>query len=72
VEQAFQLNHVISALVYSGIGIAILTATFFIFDMITPGNMWKEIVEEKSMPLAICLAAMTIAVGMIIASAIHG
>jgi hypothetical protein len=34
--------------------------------------MWKDIVVEKNLPLAICLAAMMIAVGSIIAAAIHG
>jgi hypothetical protein len=34
--------------------------------------MWKDIIIEKNMPLAIALAAMMIAVGNIIAAAIHG
>jgi hypothetical protein len=34
--------------------------------------MWKDIVVEKNLPLAITLAAMIIAVGNIIAAAIHG
>jgi len=72
VEQVVKLHHVIAAVVYSGLGIAILCTTFVIFDLITPSKMWKEIVEEKNLPLAVCLSAMTIAVGMIIASAIHG
>ncbi|MBX9669972.1 MAG: DUF350 domain-containing protein [Candidatus Obscuribacterales bacterium] len=71
-DQVFQLNHIVSAIVYAGLGIAILCASFVIFDWITPGKMWKEIVEEKNLPLAITLAAMTIAVGNIVASAIHG
>ena len=71
-EQVFQLHYIVGAFVYSAIGIAILSLSFAIFDWITPGNMWKDIVEEKNLPLAITLAAMTIAVGNIIASAIHG
>ncbi len=71
-DQVFQLNHFVGAIVYAGLGIAILSASFVIFDWITPGKMWKEIVEEKNLPLAITLAAMTIAVGNIVASAIHG
>ena len=71
-EQVFALHNIVAAFVYSAIGIAILSASFMVFDWITPGNMWKEIVEEKNMPLAITLGAMTIAVGNIIASAIHG
>jgi hypothetical protein len=43
-----------------------------VFDWLTPGDMWKDIVVEKNLPLAITLAAMIIAVGNIIAAAIHG
>lgn len=71
-DQALQLHHIVGAIVYSGLGIAILSCSFVIFDWLTPGKMWKEIVEEKNLPLALCLASMTLAVGIIIASAIHG
>ncbi len=71
-DQVFQLNHVGAAVVYAGLGVVLLCISFFVFDAITPGKLWKEIAEEKNMPLAITLAAMTIAVGNIIAAAIHG
>lgn len=71
-EQVFQLQHIVGAIVYAALGVVLLCISFVIFDIITPGKMWKEIVEEKNLPLAITLAAMTIAVGNIIASAIHG
>lgn len=71
-EQAFQLNHIVAAIVYSGLGIAILSFAFLVFDWLTPGHMWKQIVEEKNLPLAVTLAAMTLAVGNIIAAALHG
>lgn len=71
-EQAFQLHHIVGAIVYAALGVVLLCISFVVFDIITPGKMWKEIVEEKNLPLAITLAAMTIAVGNIIASAIHG
>jgi len=72
VEQAFQLHNIVGAIVYAALGVVLLCMSFAVFDLITPGKMWKEIVEEKNLPLAITLAAMTIAVGNIIASAIHG
>lgn len=59
-------------MVYSGLGIAILCFSTRVFDWLTPGDMWKDIVVEKNLPLAITLAAMIIAVGNIIAAAIHG
>lgn len=71
-EQVLNFHYVLAAVVYSGIGIAILAFSTKVFDWLTPGDMWKDIVVEKNLPLAICLAAMMIAVGTIIAAAIHG
>ena len=71
-EQVLTVKYVLAAIIYSGLGIAILCMSTKVFDMLTPGDMWKDIVVEKNLPLAITLAAMMIAVGNIIAAAIHG
>lgn len=71
-EQFLTAKYIVAALVYSGLGIAILCFSTLVFDWLTPGDMWKDIVVEKNLPLAITLAAMIIAVGNIIAAAIHG
>jgi uncharacterized membrane protein YjfL (UPF0719 family) len=72
VEQVLTFKYVVAAIVYSLIGISILCFSTKIFDWLTPGDMWKDIVVEKNLPLALTLAAMIIAVGNIIAAAIHG
>jgi putative membrane protein len=71
-EQVLTAKYIVAALVYSLIGIGILCFSTKVFDWLTPGDMWKDIVVEKNLPLAITLAAMIIAVGNIIAAAIHG
>ena len=63
---------IIASVLYSVIGIIILMLSFFIIDRITPGVLWKEIIEEHNMALAIMAAAFMIAVALIISSAIHG
>jgi putative membrane protein len=72
VDQLLSAHYILAAMVYSGLGIAILCFSTRVFDWLTPGDMWKDIVVEKNLPLAITLAAMIIAVGNIIAAAIHG
>jgi len=72
VEQVLTLKYVVAAIVYSLLGIGILCFSTKVFDWLTPGDMWKDIVVEKNLPLAITLAAMIVAVGHIIAAAIHG
>jgi hypothetical protein len=72
VEQVITFKYLLAAIVYSALGIAILCFSTKVFDWITPGDMWKDIVVEKNIPLAIVLAAMVVAVGNIVAAAIHG
>ncbi len=71
-EQVFSFKYLVAAVVYSLLGLLILIFSTWVFDKITPGDLWKEITIEKNMPLAISAAAMIIALGLIISSAIHG
>lgn len=71
-EQIFGLKYVLNALLFSAVGLIVLGLSFYIFDKITPGRLWREIVEEHNVALAIVAGAFTIAMAMIIASAIHG
>lgn len=66
------LKHVIEAFLYAGVGIIILGISFFLFDKITPGELWKEIGEKNNMPLAITTAAVILGMSIIIAASIHG
>ena len=38
----------------------------------TPYDLWAEIIEKKNVALAIVVGAMCIAIGMIVAAAVHG
>lgn len=71
-EDLINLKYVIGAVLYSGLGLVILAVVWKIFDKLTPGVLWVEIIEKKNTALAITVGAVTIAVAQIIASAIHG
>ena len=66
-----QLNNVVNAIVYAGIGIVIFGLAFLIIDKFTPYNLWKEIVQEHNTALAILLGAMSLGICVIIAAAVH-
>lgn len=66
------IKNILAAVGYSGLGLVILALSFWVFDLITPGNLWKEIVEEHNQALAITTAAMILGMSWIISSAIHG
>jgi uncharacterized membrane protein YjfL (UPF0719 family) len=63
---------VLGSVMYAVIGVVILWVSFVIIDKITPYKLWEEIVEHKNMALAIMVAGMFIAIGQIVAAAIHG
>lgn len=66
-----QLNNVVNAIVYAAIGIVIFAGAFLVLDKVTPYNLWKEIVQEHNLSLAILLGAMSLGICVIIAAAVH-
>ena len=60
------------SILYALIGVAIFWICFLVVDKLTPYRLWDEIVEKKNVALAIVVGAMCIAIGMIVAAAVHG
>jgi uncharacterized membrane protein YjfL (UPF0719 family) len=67
-----KLSALVGTLVYSVLGVLILCITFWIIDKITPYDLWAEIIEKKNVALAIVVGAVALAIGQIVAAAIHG
>jgi len=63
--------NILSALVFAFIGLLVFVIAFVIMDKVTPYHLWKEIVQEHNLALAVLLGAMSIGICIIIASAIH-
>jgi putative membrane protein len=66
------ISFVINAVVFAFLGVIIFGVSFFVIDLMTPYQLWKEIVEEKNSALAIVVGAMSLGICLIIAAAIHG
>jgi putative membrane protein len=60
------------SMIFALIGVAIFWICFVIIDKLTPYDLWGEIVEKRNMALAIVVAAMCIAIGLIVSAAVHG
>jgi len=65
------IEPLLNSLVYSFLGVFVLVLSFFLIDRLTPGNLWQELLEKQNTAVAIIGAGMAIAIGVIIASAIH-
>lgn len=65
-------QHLVGAIVYSGLGIAVFSAWFLIYDKLTPYDLWHEVVGKQNQALATVLNGCAIAIGIIIAAAMLG
>lgn len=66
------LNVFGGSLLYALVGILIFVVGFWLWDRLTPTDVWKEIAERGNVALAILAGAIAIALAIIIGSAIHG
>ena len=65
------LTNLLAAVLWSFLGIAIFVAAFVLVDRLTPGTMWKELIEDQNTAVAIVMGAIAIALAIIIAAAVH-
>ncbi|HEX2188882.1 MAG TPA: DUF350 domain-containing protein [Longimicrobiaceae bacterium] len=60
----------LAAAVYAVLGIVIFVAAIVAVDRMTPGTLWKEIIEEHNTALAVMMAGLSIGLSIVIAAAI--
>ena len=65
------VQNIRAAIVFALIGIVVFVGAFVIIDKMTPYDLWKEIVVEKNLALAVLVGAMSIGICIIIAAAVH-
>ena len=66
------VDGILSTLIYGIIGIAMAALSLRVVDAITPGNLNKQLTEEKNMALAIVVGCLCLGVCIIIAAAVAG
>ena len=64
-------TNVASAAVFAGLGVALFVAAFFVLDLLTPGKLWDEIGEKRNQAAATLMGFVALALGIIVAAAIH-
>ncbi len=65
------IGFVINAVVFAFLGVIIFWISFLLIDKLTPYHLWKEIIEEHNVALALVVGAMSLGICIIIAAAIH-
>lgn len=61
----------INSISYALIGVIVFWVCFIVIDLITPYQLWVEIIEKQNMALAVIVAAMCLGISVIVAAAIH-
>ena len=64
--------NVIAVIVYALLGMLLIGLGLWAVDRLTPGTMWKEIIEEHNTALATVMGAVMVAFSIVIAAAIAG
>jgi uncharacterized membrane protein YjfL (UPF0719 family) len=67
-----EVSSLVSALLYSLIGIALFGLAFFIIVKVAPFSLRKEIEEDQNTALGIIIGAVFIGIALIISSAVGG
>ena len=67
----FHPGFLLNAVVYAVLGIVIFVIAFVAVDKMTPYDLWKEIVVEKNIALALLVGLMSLGMCVIIAAAVH-
>lgn len=65
-------NGIINSLIYALLGIVMAVFATKVIDWITPGNLFRQLTDEKNVPLAIFSGLMVLGICIIIAAAIVG
>ena len=63
-------NGLLAAVLFALLGIVLFVGAFVIIDRLTPGSLWKELLDEHNTALAIVMAGLAIGISIIIAAAI--
>jgi uncharacterized membrane protein YjfL (UPF0719 family) len=68
---ALDWNVVAASVVYAVIGIILFAVSFVLVDLLTPYNLWKELVEKKNTAIAFVVGMVALGICIIVAAAIH-
>ena len=72
-QELLNWHAVVSALVFSFIGLVIYAVGMILLDKLTPRvHIWREINEEKNVAIAVLIGAFAIGIAMIISAAVRG
>ena len=68
----FDLNMLVSTIVYALLGVALMGGSFFLVTKAVPFSVTKEIEVDQNVALAVLVGSMFLGIAIIIAASISG
>lgn len=65
------LSTILNDLVFILVGVVAFSLALVIVGRAMPGNLWKQALEERNLHAAVLLAGIALALGWIVAAAVH-
>jgi putative membrane protein len=65
------IGSLLNAILFACSGLLLFGAAFLVMQKLSPFDLWKEILENRNVALAVLLAGIAVAFGLIISSAVH-
>lgn len=65
------VQNVGAAATFAVLGVALFLVAFWVVDMLTPGSLWKDLIEQRNTAVGILMGSVAIGLSIIIAAAIH-
>jgi uncharacterized membrane protein YjfL (UPF0719 family) len=65
------LQNAVAAVLFAIIGVLLFILAFMVFDKLTPGSLWKELLEDHNTAIGVLMGSVAIALAIIIAAAVH-
>jgi len=66
-----RIDFVLNAALFALVGVALFTGSFAAIGRLSRHDLWTEIVEKQNMALAVFMGALSLALSLIIAAAVH-
>jgi uncharacterized membrane protein YjfL (UPF0719 family) len=66
------LGLAVTSILYAVVGLVAFLVCFFVVDKLTPGDLWRELVEKKNTAVAIFFGFLALGMSLIIAACLHG
>jgi putative membrane protein len=61
----------LNGLIFAALGVAVLVTALWIVGKLAPFDLWKELVQERNVAVAILAGAVILGISWIVAATLH-